>query len=226
MNFGEKLTNLRKQKGLSQEELGEKLNVTRQTISKWELEQTSPDTNKLTEIANFFGVSVNDLTGEEDIKYTNSSLNNNEEEEKKSGVIVILIIILIGVLFAIAFLGTKAILKKKQEKEEKEKNRIEQINREKEKFEKHFEETNQFIKDQIENNSQNKTNNGNTRPKEEIQKEIDDLNKEVNKLREKQNEELKNSFAFTEEWYRLNNEISEKESQIMKLKTKLWKAEN
>ena len=37
MNFNEKLTMLRKQNGLSQEELGYKLNVTRQTVSKWEL---------------------------------------------------------------------------------------------------------------------------------------------------------------------------------------------
>lgn len=58
MNFNEKLIELRKKEGLSQEELGYKLNVTRQTISKWELGQTTPDMDKLSEISNLFGISV------------------------------------------------------------------------------------------------------------------------------------------------------------------------
>ena len=45
MKFNEKLINLRKKAGLSQEELGYKLNVTRQTVSKWELGQTTPEMN-------------------------------------------------------------------------------------------------------------------------------------------------------------------------------------
>lgn len=47
MKFSEKLENLRKSKGMSQEALAQKLNVTRQTVSKWELDQTTPDMNKL-----------------------------------------------------------------------------------------------------------------------------------------------------------------------------------
>ncbi len=43
MSIGERLTQLRKRNGLSQEELAEKLGLTRQTISKWELNQSSPD---------------------------------------------------------------------------------------------------------------------------------------------------------------------------------------
>ena len=43
--FSEKLYELRKEKGFSQEELAEKLNVARQTISKWETGMTVPDTN-------------------------------------------------------------------------------------------------------------------------------------------------------------------------------------
>ena len=49
MKFEEKLIKLRKEKLLSQEELGEKLDVTRQTISKWELGQSKPDMEKLKE---------------------------------------------------------------------------------------------------------------------------------------------------------------------------------
>lgn len=74
MNFGEKLTSLRKQKGLSQEELGYQLNVTRQTVSKWELGQTTPEMDKLVEMSKIFGVTVDELTNE-------SELNSNEVEK-------------------------------------------------------------------------------------------------------------------------------------------------
>ena len=47
MNFNEKLINLRKSKGLSQEELGNELKVSRQTISKWESCQSYPDFQRL-----------------------------------------------------------------------------------------------------------------------------------------------------------------------------------
>jgi DNA-binding XRE family transcriptional regulator len=43
MNLGKKIIELRKKENMSQEELAEKIDVTRQTISKWELEETSPD---------------------------------------------------------------------------------------------------------------------------------------------------------------------------------------
>lgn len=66
MNFSENLMRLRKQKGLSQEELGYELDVTRQTISKWELGETSPDLSKAKAIADYFGVSVNELVGYEE----------------------------------------------------------------------------------------------------------------------------------------------------------------
>jgi len=104
MSFGEKLTTLRKQKGLSQEELGEKLNVTRQTISKWELDQTVPDMNKLTDIAKYFEVNVNELTNEEEIIQTNETINNNENSKKSTGTVVIVIILIIILVATISYL--------------------------------------------------------------------------------------------------------------------------
>ena len=50
MKFCDKLVQLRKKSGLSQEELGEKLGVTRQTISKWEMGQCKPETEKLSKV--------------------------------------------------------------------------------------------------------------------------------------------------------------------------------
>ena len=50
MEFQEKLMYLRKERGWSQEELGDKVSVTRQTVSKWELGQTTPELAKLIEL--------------------------------------------------------------------------------------------------------------------------------------------------------------------------------
>lgn len=66
MKFSETLIQLRKACGLSQEELGNELNVARQTISKWENGETSPDLPKLMEAADFFGVSIDYLCGRAD----------------------------------------------------------------------------------------------------------------------------------------------------------------
>ncbi len=59
--MGEKIRGLRKRLGLSQEELAEKLGVSRQAVSKWETGSDIPAAAKLKEIADFFGVTVDSL---------------------------------------------------------------------------------------------------------------------------------------------------------------------
>ena len=61
MNFAENLISLRRRQNWSQEELGEKLGVTRQTVSKWELGQTTPELEKLVELARLFDLSLDTL---------------------------------------------------------------------------------------------------------------------------------------------------------------------
>lgn len=61
MTIGEKLLELRKSKGLSQEELAEQLHVTRQTISKWETDQSTPDFDKIVPLCNLYGISADEL---------------------------------------------------------------------------------------------------------------------------------------------------------------------
>ena len=63
MTFQEQLITLRKRKGLSQEQLGEKLGVTRQTISKWELGLTTPEMDKLIQLSDLFQISIDELVG-------------------------------------------------------------------------------------------------------------------------------------------------------------------
>jgi putative transcriptional regulator len=61
--FSENLKNLRKQNGLSQEELAERLHVVRQTVSKWEKGLSVPDADLLIRIAEIFETSVSTLLG-------------------------------------------------------------------------------------------------------------------------------------------------------------------
>ena len=61
MNINEKLINLRKSKGLSQEELGNELKVSRQTISKWESCQSYPDFQRLVLLSDYFGLTLDEL---------------------------------------------------------------------------------------------------------------------------------------------------------------------
>ena len=61
MSFGEKLQKLRKAQGLSQEELAARLSVTRQTISKWELDQSTPELGLLAQISDIFSVTTDYL---------------------------------------------------------------------------------------------------------------------------------------------------------------------
>ena len=67
MNFNEKLLELRKKEGFSQEELAEKVNVSRQSVSKWESGQSTPEMDKLILLSNIFNISIDELVGKESI---------------------------------------------------------------------------------------------------------------------------------------------------------------
>lgn len=94
MNFEEKLIKLRKKKILSQEELAEKLDVTRQTISKWELGQSKPDIEKIKEISRLFEVGVEELINDGvDINIEKSQQIKTKKERKYLLYIFVLVLI-------------------------------------------------------------------------------------------------------------------------------------
>lgn len=62
MNIGSKISEMRKKQNLSQEQLAEKINVARQTISKWELGETTPDVIQAKELSNIFNITLDELT--------------------------------------------------------------------------------------------------------------------------------------------------------------------
>lgn len=82
MDLGEKLYELRRTKNLSQENVAEQLNVTRQTISKWETNQSTPDFDKIVPLCELYGITPNELlTGEK--QEENNTENNNFDEAKR-----------------------------------------------------------------------------------------------------------------------------------------------
>ena len=66
--FGEKLKRLRLEKHLTQEELAEKVWVTRTAISKWETNRGYPSIDSLKQLANLFDISIDELIGDEDVE--------------------------------------------------------------------------------------------------------------------------------------------------------------
>ena len=79
MEFNEKLQELRKQKGLTQEELAEELYVSRAAVSKWEAGRGYPNIDSLKAIAKFFSVTIDDLLSGEEL-LTLAEEDNKEKE--------------------------------------------------------------------------------------------------------------------------------------------------
>ena len=113
MEIGHKILELRKKNNLSQEQLAEKMKVARQTISKWELGETSPDIKQAKELSKIFNVSL-DVLVDNDIK--DLVIEKVSNTEKLAGMIlkiikIFLIIIPIGLvlIFLLAFLLRVAV---------------------------------------------------------------------------------------------------------------------
>ena len=66
MTLAEKVLSLRTARGMSQDDLAEKLEVSRQSVSKWETAQSTPDLDKIIKLADLFGVSVDELVRDEE----------------------------------------------------------------------------------------------------------------------------------------------------------------
>ena len=75
IELGNRLAELRKQHGLSQEELADQLGVSRQAISKWERGEASPDTDNLIELARIYGISLDELLGLKKEDTDNDNIN-------------------------------------------------------------------------------------------------------------------------------------------------------
>lgn len=113
MDLGNKLLDLRKKKNLSQEEVALELGVSRQTISKWETGQTTPDFDKIVPLCELYGISTDYLlTGKDDL-----SINNNTEQKDNrkdaivvSGCVFLYILSVIWIIISTSYFNLNDIL--------------------------------------------------------------------------------------------------------------------
>lgn len=108
MKFEEKLITLRKSRGWSQEDLGNQMGVSRQSISKWESGQTSPEMSKLIDLSRIFEISVDELIcikAEKEEKNEPTIVNEVKVNLKPTNILLIVscALIVIGLISSVIF---------------------------------------------------------------------------------------------------------------------------
>lgn len=109
MTFGDKLIELRKSRGLSQEKVAEQLSVTRQTISNWETNQAMPTIDKAKDLSKLFRVSLDELLDNDVSSIMLDRMSNVEKLASMlikiikgfgAALIVLLIISILSIIFS------------------------------------------------------------------------------------------------------------------------------
>ena len=120
--LGENIYRLRKLKGLSQEGLAEVVNVTRQTISNWELGETSPNPEQLKLLSKALGVSIDELLNNEIKGIIEEKVSNTERLAgiiikilKVMGILFLVMLIIDVVVFIIFMFNKENMISKKTE---------------------------------------------------------------------------------------------------------------
>ena len=107
MELGKQIYELRRKANLSQEQLAEKVGVSRQTISKWELGETAPDIKQAQVLSQVFGVSLDELTGNDTKEVIYEKVSNTE---KLAGLIIKIIKILGIIILACLIIAVIGII--------------------------------------------------------------------------------------------------------------------
>lgn len=112
MNFGINIANLRKKNNFSQEELAEMVGVTRQTISKWELGETTPDINQAKVLSKIFNISLDKLVNNDIQNMLIERVSNTERLAgitikilRRIGIFFFIFLVIIVVLFIMFIVG-------------------------------------------------------------------------------------------------------------------------
>ncbi|MBM0782517.1 XRE family transcriptional regulator [Staphylococcus epidermidis] len=99
MVLGEQTKKHRRLLNMTQEDLCQKLNTTRQTVSKWEKNMIEPDINTLLKLSDIFGISLNELiTGEKEFINNSKEMNVWEFLSEKWWLVIIVVVIICGSL--------------------------------------------------------------------------------------------------------------------------------
>ena len=113
MNLGNKITKLRKKEKISQEILANKIGVSRQTISNWELNITKPDTDHIKKMSKIFKISIDELLDNEIRDIMEEKISNTEKLTNKNSkrikilLITLYFIILVFLIYVIIYYSTK-----------------------------------------------------------------------------------------------------------------------
>ena len=197
MKFSEKLENLRKSKGMSQEALAQKLNVTRQTVSKWELDQTTPDMNKLIEISKIFEISLDELAN--NIETSNSETTYKESSIKKNNKKISIRIFIIGLIISIILCGIGFIKQKQANK------------------------TNEKAYNDAYASSQANVDNAKKRLSEiiselnNLKEQINNMEIEIANMKNERQKIFTEDRGFSDRYYAKDNQITVKESELSNL---------
>lgn len=112
MTFGEKIAAIRKSAGLSQEQFGEMFGVSRQSVSKWESDQTLPELATMIKIADLFDVSIDYLLGRQqkendDTKHTFEKTISGNMKFRLGILTTVVGVILLSVTMAVDYIGIR-----------------------------------------------------------------------------------------------------------------------
>ena len=117
MKFGDNLKLLRKGKNLSQEDLAEKMNVSRQSVSKWETGEAYPEMNNILELCKIFGCKINSLVNDniEDINSLDEEIKMNvvklkEEKQKQVKGLTKAVMVIAKILKVVTIVGMVGII--------------------------------------------------------------------------------------------------------------------
>ena len=116
MNLGDKILQLRQKNGLSQEQLGENVDVTRQTISNWELGETTPNPEQLKKMSKAFNVSIDEILDNDSKEFLMNKISNTE---KLAGIIIkilkvigfVIVVYIIFMIIVVIGLGVFTVVK-------------------------------------------------------------------------------------------------------------------
>ena len=109
MDLGSKILELRKKQQLSQEKLGEKVGVTRQTISNWELNETLQDTKQLIALSQALLISIDELVGNNTQNLLEQKVEKVEEKITTNNNLTKLIIALITLVALLLIIFVSAV---------------------------------------------------------------------------------------------------------------------
>jgi len=200
MRFSEKLMNLRKSKGWSQDEFADKVGVTRQTVSKWELDKTVPDMNKLIEMSKLFEVSLDELT--DNVEIAKSRKNTDERSLEKRNTTISVKLFAVGLIVSLILCGVGYYIQNRTVSINKERSQqaYEQSKANYEQAKARYDEVNQEI--------------------QTISAQINDLDLEIKSL---ENEKYKmfQIGGFNDNYYAKDEEINAKSQEEAKLQLNL-----